>query len=207
MWAMGSEPGPSVLSRMKQSDQQLWHDILSGNTTAWKHLVDRYQSLVYTVAVRAGLSAADVADCFQATWVALYEHRDKIKDPSRLPAWLVTTSRREAIRLSRLSRSGTSVDNLGEQADPGVLPDEALESIERKAVLQAALDRLDGRCRALIEAMFFAPENHSYENIAENLGIAFNSLGPVRRRCLDRLKKLLQDSGLAPVRNSSDSPL
>jgi hypothetical protein len=60
---------------MHDPDSTLWLRILNGDQTAWKTLVRQYQPLVYTIATRSGLSMADAADCFQQTFVSLFENR------------------------------------------------------------------------------------------------------------------------------------
>lgn len=187
---------------MSQSDSEIWEAVLAGDGGAWRALVRRYQALVNTVAVRAGLSVADAADCFQQTWVALFEHRHKLQDPTRIASWLVTTAKREAIRLSQRSRRELAEEAMGEPADESPLADEMLVQLERQAQLEAAMKHLDERCAKLVEMMFFAPEDWTYEQIAEKLGIAFNSLGPIRQRCLGRLKKILLEAGYPGVRES-----
>ena len=54
---------------MDKTDLELWQDVSNDIDGAWKTLINRYQALVYAVVTRAGLSAADAADCFQQTWV------------------------------------------------------------------------------------------------------------------------------------------
>lgn len=190
-----------------RTDSELWQDILTGDDTAWNELVRRYQALVYAVVTRAGLSMADAADCFQQTWVLLFRHRHRLHDPSRLSAWLVTTAKREALRLRR--RADRETDDPGEidmiSQDP--LPDEAMEQLERQAQLEIGLKELDPRCRQVVEALFFAPEEKSYEEIARGFGLSVNSLGPVRRRCLERLKRILADHGFIDVRKDDDDAL
>lgn len=180
-------------------DNQLWQDVLKGNAGAWATLVRRYQALIYTVAVRAGLSSADCADCFQQTWTALFENRHKITDPTRLPAWLVTTARREAVRLSRRSQEHARLEDAPEPEDSALRVDTELEALKRSAILRACLDSLDDRCRQLLTELFLADRETSYEQIAERLNIAFNSLGPVRGRCLEKLRKLVEGFDV-PVR-------
>ncbi len=189
------------------TDKELWHKILSGDEESWAILVKRYQSLVYAVATRSGLSSADIADCFQQTWVSCYNHRAKLQDPSRISAWLVTTAKREAIRLSKLDSRKSSEANKLDQIDTNPLPDEELTHLENQAQLEIAIDQLDSRCRNLIELLFFGPENLSYEQIALSLGITFNSLGPIRKRCLDRLKKILLKNGFEGIRKDDSDPL
>jgi len=183
-----------------KTDLEIWKEVLAGKSGAWKELVVRYQALVYAVASRAGLTMGDVEDCFQQVWYLLYKNRKKISDPSRISAWLVTTSKREAIRLSkRASSIDTDIEEIKVAAsDP--LPDEILEKIEEQVHLETGLKMLDDRCRDLLYAMFFAPENKSYDEIAKDAGIAVNSIGPIRRRCLERLKKILEENGYLDVR-------
>ncbi|MCX6832141.1 MAG: sigma-70 family RNA polymerase sigma factor [candidate division Zixibacteria bacterium] len=178
------------------TDRDLWQKTLAGDSAAWQLLVKRYQSLVYAVATRAGLSMADAADCFQQTWVALYENRHRIQDPTRLSAWLVTTAKREAMRLRRRTLPDTGGEAEIDHPDRSPLPDEELNQIEQQAHLEMALAELDPRCRQVVELFFFAPERQSYDEIAASLGMAMNSLGPVRRRCLERLKKILRKNGV-----------
>lgn len=161
----------------------------------------RYQALIYTIAIRAGLSLDDAADCFQQTWVVLYRRRHKLKDPTRLSAWLVTTAKREALRLRKIAaRSGDLSDTI-DRPDPDPLPDEIVLHLERQASLEIAIGGLKPQCRRVVEAFFFAHEDRSYEQIAKSLGIAPNSLGPIRRRCLERLKKILIKNGYLEVRD------
>lgn len=194
-------------SGMPRTDSELWEAVRSGNSEAWSELIRRYQALVYAVATRAGLSVADAADCFQQTWVALYENRRRLREPARLSAWLVTTARREALRLLREGGRSVGGEGLEQMADAHPLPDEELKAIRRQAELETAVGALDERCRQLIELFFFEPEKRSYEDIAATLGMAPNSLGARRRRCLERLRKILTENGVDTERNADLGPL
>jgi len=187
---------------MHQSDEQLWNEAIKGNQRAWKELVTRYQALVYTVATRCGLSMSDASDCFQYTWTALWQHRKKLKDSSRISSWLMTTAKREAIRMSAQSRRLVSDDALAEHSSNAPLPDLELELMETQAQLHSGLALLGARCKKLLDLLFFAAEDYSYEQIAAKSGIAFNSLGPTRRRCLEQLAGILAELGYSDVRES-----
>ncbi len=178
-----------------KTDIELWEEILHNRPESWKELVNRYQRLVYAVATRSGLSLADAADCFQQTWVLLYQNRRKLKDPSRISAWLVTTAKREAMRLRRLADKDSTAEIDSDEPDPAPLPDVALEQLECQIHLELALKQIDPRCRRILEEFFFAAEEESYEVIARKLGLAPNSLGPIRRRCLEKLKEILIGNG------------
>lgn len=189
------------------SDTSLWSAIMAGDPDAWSKLVKRYQALVYAVATRAGLSYADASDCFQQTWVHLHRNRKSITDPNRLSAWLTTTARREALRCKRRSTREVSLDSISDPADLQDLPDDALVRIERQAHIEIAIAVLDKRCRRLMDLFFFGDQKLSYEQIALEVGISSNALGPARRRCLDRLKKILTEYGYLDARNVSDDAL
>jgi|WetSurMetagenome_2_1015567.scaffolds.fasta_scaffold231836_2 RNA polymerase sigma factor (sigma-70 family) len=172
-------------------DEILWEKIVKGDDKAWTAMIHRYQALVYAVVSRAGLSMTDAADCFQQTWVALYQNRRRIQDPSRISAWLVTTAKREVLRAVRQTRSDIDSENLNGIKSEALLPDEEMEKLESQAQLEAGLKELDPRCREILYAFFFDAEDRSYDEIAQKLGLAPNSLGPFRRRCLDKLKSIL----------------
>lgn len=60
------------------------------------------------------------------------------------------------------------------------------EQFERQQAVRAAVSRLDNRCQALLMELF-GRTDASYEEIARRLGLAPNSIGPTRRRCLEKL--------------------
>lgn len=177
------------------TDLQLWEQVLQGSETAWEKLIRRYEGLIYTIATRSGLSLADAADCFQQTWVQLYTHRKSISQSDRISAWLTTTAKREALRIRRRAAREADPEVLVTLEDPKPLADAELSALEQRANLNSALERLDSRCGSLLRALFFDPEEPSYDAIAAATGIAKNSLGPVRSRCLAKLRTILESEG------------
>jgi len=175
------------------SDRELWSAIVSGDARAWELLVRRYEALIYTIATRMGLSLQDAADCFQQTWLLLYRSRKSISQPERLSAWLTTTAKREALRIRRRARPDIDIESIPAPADLNPTADAELEAFEERARLEAAIGRLDERCARLLYALFFDPEERSYDEIARDLGLPRNSMGPVRGRCLGRLRQLLDE--------------
>lgn len=173
----------------------IWSGVINDDPRAWRALVERFAGLVTAVAGRVGLSEGDAEDCAQQTWIALYRRRKSIRDPRTLPAWLIKTTRRRAVRtLQRLVRESTMAPPL----DPGLdrpLPDEEVLALERQAILESALLQLDPRCRKVLTALFFSPGSNSYGDIARSLGLATNTLGPLRSRCLKKLHAILKKMG------------
>jgi RNA polymerase sigma factor (sigma-70 family) len=171
-----------------------------GDSGAWEALVKRYRRLIYSIPRRAGLDEDSAADVFQRVFLNCYERLDSIEEPSRLHAWLVTTARRETWRQAQQrSMSQTTAARIDSAVaervpDGEPLPGDELLRLEQQDLVRRAVDRLDERCRRLIEMLFYAPGPLAYDEVAVTLGVAEGSVGPIRSRCLDRLRKALADS-------------
>lgn len=174
----------------------------AGDEHAWRCIVDRYHRLIWATARACGLAEADAADVCQTTWLRLAEHLDRITEPAALPGWLVTTTRRESVRVAKRSRRPIPprlVDRLDLGDDTAF---ERLERLERHRDVRTAFGRLGERCRVLL-AMLSADDACSYDEISDQVGIPVGSIGPTRRRCLTKLATLMDDG---PVPASSSTP-
>jgi RNA polymerase sigma factor (sigma-70 family) len=167
---------------------------VQGDQRAWNELVDEHSRLLWSVARSFRLDAADANDVVQTTWLRLLEHLDRIEDPTRLIGWLVTTARREAMRVLRRSGRERPVieDTVLDRPDDGPPVDAALLQDERNRALWEAFARLGEKCRQLLRVAVTHPQ--AYEEISEALGMPVGSIGPTRRRCLTQLRALLEGS-------------
>src|SRR5688572_33492831 len=82
---------------MEDSDQQLVLACRRGDQLAWERLIRRYQRLIYTIPLRAGLDEDHAAEIFQDVFTALFQKLNDIEQPEKLHAWLVTTTRRKTL--------------------------------------------------------------------------------------------------------------
>src|SRR4051794_14553153 len=78
-----------------------------GDRHAGAELVRRHTGVVWATVRRVGLRDADAQDAVQNTWLRMFEHLAAIRDPARLPGWLATTARREALAIAQRSRRET----------------------------------------------------------------------------------------------------
>ncbi len=171
---------------------ELWQRVRDGEVEAWEAVVDQFATLVYSVARRNGLNPADAEDCCQQTWMALYASRFRIRDGAKLPGWLAGTAYRRAMRILRKQASRKRTEEQIPDSEPPLLPDQQLVLIRRRRILQQAMGELDERCRALLTALFLVEDEISYRELSKNLKIPFNSLGPIRKRCLEKLRAILK---------------
>jgi RNA polymerase sigma factor (sigma-70 family) len=178
------------------TDQQLIDACRQGQQSAWQEVLRRYERLVFSIPLNYGLTRADAADVSQHTFIALVENLDRLRPDSNLGGWLGTVARHEALRLLRKQNR----ELLGRTEDVAESPyllntgsESATDRWERVEWLNQGLDLLDQRCRQLLLLLYFSDEPLSYEEVANQLGLSVGSIGPIRGRCLDRLRAILVD--------------
>lgn len=167
------------------SDATLLAQCRAGNGAAWSMLVSRYQRLVMSVGIRSGLGRDDAADVCQMTFVALLESIDDLRDDDRLAGWLMTAGRRLAWKTARRrDREYAGTDRVELAAEP-------IRDWELEVSVHNAIARLDEPCRSLLIALFFDPSEPSYSTVAARFGRSIGGIGPLRGRCLDRVRSLM----------------
>lgn len=162
-----------------------------GDTEAWDELLERFERLVFAVALREGLSVEDAADVTQTTFEALLAQLDRIRDDAKIASWLMTVARRQAWRL-RKERQRLRPDEHATLYGSEDLVDPTAERADALWVYQG-LSELGPPCRDLITALYFDPGAPSYAEVATQLGRPVGSIGPTRARCLQRLRDILRD--------------
>ncbi len=157
-----------------------------GQSQSWDQLVRRYERLVFSVALRSGLNPSDASDVTQASFIALLDACGSLREDERVAAWLVTVARRKAWRIVRRQ---------SREAPHAEVPTPSTDQLpwEDIATLHNALLQLANPCRELLLALYFDPERPSYAEIATRFGRSIGGIGPMRGRCLDRIRALLTD--------------
>jgi RNA polymerase sigma factor (sigma-70 family) len=160
-----------------------------GEHASWTALVERFTARVRAVARTHRLSAHDVDDVIQTTWLRLLEHIESVREPAALGAWLDTTARRESLRVIRDARRvcPTDEDLRGDEPGGPTGEHELLEA-EQRAILSAGVERLPATQRRLIAALLAEPPR-SYAEISKALDTPTGSIGPTRARSLARLRR------------------
>jgi RNA polymerase sigma factor (sigma-70 family) len=172
----------------------------NGDKQAWDALVERYAPLIWSICRHHRLADADAEDVGQVIWLHLAEHLESLRDPAALPGWLVTTTRRECCRVlrttCRLPAGGHVLENMPDEQVPSAEHD--LLAAERNAALREALARLPLAGQRLLTLLIADPPV-PYTEISARLGIPVGSIGPNRRRYLDKLRR---DPAIANLTNT-----
>ncbi len=171
-----------------------------GDRLALDTLVETVTPLLWRTVRGAGLDSASAEDVLQTVWLSLLRKADTIRDPATIVKWLLTTTRREAWRVSKRVRDDAAhtggvlgVDteetlDLPQQRE--ALPDEVVLRASDQQRLWEHVQLLSARCRQLICVIAFA-DRPDYSHIAESLGMPVGSIGPTRGRCLAKLRDQL----------------
>jgi RNA polymerase sigma factor (sigma-70 family) len=178
-----SSPTPAI-------DATLVRAARGGQAAAWKTLVERHDGRIAAVCRAHRLSSADAADVRQTTWLRAVEHLDRLHEPQRVGAWLVTVARRECLRVVRQAARVRPCDEelLQREHAATAPPDLRLLESERRAAVRTAVTALPRRDRALLGLLYSEPEP-SYADIGRSMDMPIGSIGPTRGRALERLRR------------------
>lgn len=179
-----------------RSDEELIAACLEGDGTAWEALIERYQQMVYAVPRRYRLPPEEAADVFQGVWADLYRDLASLRRSGGLRAWLVTATMRRSLRHKerRERQAGPSLDDAAtpQLADTAPQVPALYEEAQRQQAVREAIAALPPRCAELIRLLFFEDPPVPYAEVARRLGLAEGSIGFIRGRCLEKLRRALQ---------------
>lgn len=173
------------------SDAELIHRILKGDQTLFTHLVERYQSYVFTLTLRQMGNREDAEEVAQDVFVKAYRCLADFRGEARFSTWLYTIVRTSCATHLRKKRHPTaSLDHPAVEArlDNHARPTAELRS--RNEVLNQAI-RLLGPEDAQVITLFYQGEQ-SLEEIGRIMGLDTNSvkvrLFRARRRLKDKME-------------------
>lgn len=163
---------------------------------AWSVLVRRHSPRMYAVARSFAVDMQTAEDLVQTAWLRLLSRSGQLRDPQAVGPWLCMIVRNEARRLTTRRREIPAEAPIEHRPARTDAPDAGLLRAERDRAVRLAFSRLGPECRQLLQLLLADPPL-SYDEIAAALNRPRGSLGPTRRRCLQRLRDHLPP-GYAP---------
>lgn len=140
--------------------------------------------------VAAEAPAADADDVQQGVWTRLLLHTRTAGPPAEPARWLRRAVRAEVRGVRRRARREVPYDPTGAQPLVGATAEPRALDAEERALLLAAADQLPGRCPQLVRALL-SRADHTYREVSSELGMSQGSMGPLRSRCLECLRRML----------------
>lgn len=138
--------------------------VLKGDTAAFRPLVERYQKLLFTVALRMLGDYAEATDAAQSAFTSAYAHLASYDHGHRFFSWLYRILVNECLNVRRSRRPLDPIDPALAASDD---PHRDARHAALRTDVDAALLRLPLRHREVVVLRHFA--DLSYREIAEVL--------------------------------------
>jgi RNA polymerase sigma factor (sigma-70 family) len=186
------------------SDNEIINQVISGNQQAYAGLVDRYQSYVFTLALRMVKNREDAEEVAQDAFIKAYKYLADFKGASKFSTWLYTIVNNTGISFLRKKKLDVqSLDNeqvfeRADNFDSGMRAD-TVEQKSRLAMVNDAIGLLSPDDAQII-TLFYKAEQ-SLEETAQILGIEVNAAKVRLHRARTRLKDKMETHFTEEVKN------
>jgi RNA polymerase sigma factor (sigma-70 family) len=121
----------------------------------------------------------------------------ELREPRALPKWLMQVAHHQCYRWKQQQRRVVSRDaepDLPEPETPAIA-ESLVQQTQEEQMLRDAMATLTPQCRRLVELLFFEMPARPYEEVAAELGLAVGSIGFTRQKCIQRLRRHLDELG------------
>ncbi len=189
---------------LDQDDTQLVAECRAGGRDAFGRIVERYQSLICSLAYSATGCVSQSEDLAQETFVTAWTQLPELREPAKLRPWLCAIARNligKALRRDgrEPAHDAQPLEAAQDSAAAGPIQPDHLISEEEKAILWRSIERIPETYREPL--VLFYRQHQSVERVAEALDLTEDA---VRQR-LSRGRKLLQEQVLAFVEGALEN--
>jgi RNA polymerase sigma factor (sigma-70 family) len=180
-------------------DTRLVRECLGGSEEAWCALISKYKNLIFSIPMKYGFSTEDSTDIFQGVCLDLLSELPKLRKVKALPKWIMQVTAHECFHRKQQERRTEISDPADDRLELSTPPraEEILREAEDEQSLRQAMAELSPRCRELVHMLFYDEPARPYQEIAQALGIAVGSIGFIRQRCLEKLRRHLLEAGFS----------
>src|SRR4051812_10039586 len=167
------------------SDSELVTRSLAGNRDAFGWIVDRYQSLLCSLAYSATGSLSQSEDLAQETFVAAWKQLADLREPEKLRSWLCRILRNLAYDALREQgrepiHRAESLQEIQESPAAEPLPSDYTISREEEAILWRSIERIPESYREPL--VLYYREHQSVEKVAAGLALCEDTVRQRRSR-------------------------
>ncbi len=186
------------------NDNELISRVLSGDQQAYAGLVSRYQSYVFTLALRMVKSREDAEEVAQDSFIKAYKYLADFKGASKFSTWLYTIVNNTAISFLRKKKVEIhSLDNekvfeVADSKESGMGAN-MIEQKSKMAMVNQAISMLNPDDAQII-TLFYKAEQ-SLDETAQILGIEINAAKVRLYRARTRLKEKMETYFAEEVKN------
>lgn len=190
------------------SDARLIQGCLEGHAPSWEALYRRYYGHVRRVAAwpRWRFTPSEVDDCIQEVFLELVRALRGFRGDAALGTFVTRLAKNRCIshirRKTARKRAGEELgyaleEHKGASEEPTAiavdgapLPEEQLVAREDAAAVLLSLRALSTDCQTILRLRYFG--DLSYDEICTQLSLPLGTVCSRLKRCLDRLRKVVQ---------------
>ena len=177
---------------MKETDESLVEKAKSGDSAAFRNIVERYQRDVLVTVIGIVGDTAEVPDIVQEVFIRLHKSLEKFEGRSTLKTYLtriaVNGSLDSLRRKKRKSGRETSFEQVAEYRQFADTSSE--DSNDDYEVVWNAIDKLPETYKPIVVLRMI--EGYSTQEAADMLGIKYGTVLSRLSRALDKLKELME---------------
>ncbi|MBL0386097.1 RNA polymerase sigma factor [Tumebacillus sp. ITR2] len=180
------------------SDLEWIKKVLAGDESCYRLLVERYQALVYTIALRMVRDRTEAEDIAQDVFLKAYRTLADFREEASFKTWVCKIATNRCIDWKR--KHGTRQERTAqvEEAawipDPnGERPEQALIRRETQSEVRRVIEEMPEKYRSILVMYHF--QNMSYQDIADNQEISPRTVETRLYRAKQMMRTALRGGG------------
>jgi RNA polymerase sigma-70 factor (ECF subfamily) len=175
------------------SDEALIEEIRSGSKSAYGQMMERYERLVFSVAVSYARNTDDALDISQNVFLKVYEKLDLYKGKGVFKAWLVRIAHNESVSWLRRQKRHRDYDELTPDKVPSIQAEQELQVVkdERWKILLGEIGRLNAKQQMALKMRYF--QGMPIREIAGVLECSEGNVKSILFRGIGKLRDHLQE--------------
>jgi RNA polymerase sigma-70 factor (ECF subfamily) len=176
----------------RTSDSELAEALRNGRTDALEKLVERYNSMVFSICYRLLNSKDESHDATQQVFLNVLRGVAKFRGNSSFKTWLYSIALNECRSRLKRKKIFEEIDVLLDIKSIDPLQERTLETRRRKEALRASLKSLPFKQRAAVTLRI--NDEMPFSEIARSLGCSVNSAKVNFQHGMNRLKEIIAGS-------------
>jgi RNA polymerase sigma-70 factor (ECF subfamily) len=174
------------------------NEVLNGNKEAYAVLFERYENLVYRLALIQLGDAEQARDILQEAFLTAYKSLDRLKKPESFGPWLARLTKNICFNQMRKKRIKTaSLEYLEEKGlQPAAVESNESEGLEEQIkAMRRVIRELPEVYREIIELRY--SRELSYEKIGKFLNLSMSAVKSRLFNARKRIAKMLKVEGVS----------
>lgn len=185
------------------TDKEVIEQILTGNDSLYRQLVDRYKQQVLRTCYGFTQSKVDAEDIAQEVFIEVFESLKSFRHESKFSTWIYRIAVNKSLNHIRKQKRRAIMQNLEDLLlgkakgnpdfrDDGKQPDDFTDPEENIKRLKNALNELPSNQRTALA--LYTYQQLSYKQISEIMNVSLSSVESLIFRSKRNLRKILVDN-------------